>query len=105
MVTTVSSYRPGRTSSSSGRATPYAPTLPAGSFKIQFFPPPGTGLLSQFWNGKPPDFNAADPLVVTADVALIDARLATGFSISGNVTDRTAHAIGNIEVQAFDAVG
>src|SRR5207245_1642145 len=83
----------------------YALTLPPGSYKIQFFPPPGTPFQSQFWNGKPPQFELADTLLLSGDVSGINAQLAGGFSIRGNVSDRANHiAIANIDVQAYDAL-
>src|SRR5207247_2215222 len=82
----------------------YALTLPPGSYKIQFFPPPGTPFQSQFWNGKLPQFELADTLLLSGDVSGINAQLTGGFSIRGNVSDRANHiAIANIDVQAYDA--
>src|SRR5207244_2993722 len=82
----------------------YALTLPPGSYKIQFFPPPGTPFQSQVGHGKPPQFDLADTLPVNADVGGTDAHLASGFSILGNVSDRGSHiAIAGIDVQAYDA--
>jgi len=83
----------------------YALSLPPGSYRIQFFPPPGTPFQSQFWNGKPPQFELADTLLLSGDVSAINAQLAGGFSIRGNVSDRANHiAIANIDVQAYDAL-
>ena len=82
----------------------YAINVPAGSYKIQFFGPPGSRFLSEFYNDRGGDFANGDTLVVSGDRNGIDARLAVGAFVTGRVTDRNTGApIQNINVQALDA--
>src|SRR5439155_305937 len=79
---------------------------PGVSVKVDFGvfsgPPPGTRYLPQWWNNKT-SFDAADPILATADVPNINARLANGFLITGHVTERgSGAALAGMHVQVFD---
>src|SRR5207237_10427685 len=82
--------------------------VPAGSFlKVEFGifsgPPPGTRYLGQWWNNKP-DFGAATTINALGDASGIDADLASGFVLSGHVSDASgATPLGGIGVNANDA--
>jgi hypothetical protein len=76
---------------------------PAGSYKLFFSTPPGSRYVSEWWNNRR-FFDVADTLVVAGDMSGLDAGLATGFFISGHVSDRlTGAPVVGFSVQAFDA--
>src|SRR5439155_18300528 len=65
--------------------------------------PPGTRWLGQWYSGKD-SFDAADTVNATGVVSGIDARLATGFLISGHVSERgTGTALEGIFVEVVRA--
>ncbi|TMF76593.1 MAG: HYR domain-containing protein, partial [Chloroflexi bacterium] len=65
----------------------YSYLLPLGGLvKVQFAPPPGSSFVGEWWNDKP-DFMSADPLNMATDQLQIDARLATGFILTGHVSN------------------
>src|SRR5439155_13163751 len=65
--------------------------------------PAGTHYLGQWWNNKP-NFEWADQLAPAADPAAIDARLASGFTISGRVTDNVGNGLFRANVNVIDAL-
>src|SRR5207253_258878 len=79
----------------------YLAIVPAGTYKIAFYPPPGSHYVAELWNGKT-NFDAADFLTVNADVSNIDAHLAPAVFIDGRVTDEVTGApIQGIVAQAM----
>ena len=86
----------------------YRLIVPAGaSVKVEFGvfdgTPPGSGLLGQWWNNKP-SFDTADRIDAPADTSSIDARLATGFVVSGHVSEQgSGLALGGVHVQVIDS--
>ncbi len=62
---------------------------------------PGSHYLGQWWNNRS-TFETATPISATADVPNIDARLATGFLISGHVSESGGGALANVDVQMVD---
>jgi sugar lactone lactonase YvrE/phage shock protein PspC (stress-responsive transcriptional regulator) len=72
----------------------YEILVPAGGpVKLQFFSfgPNQLPYIDQWWNNKP-DFDAADTLNVTVETFHIDAALARGVFVHGQVTDASSHA-------------
>jgi len=85
----------------------YSLYVPLGStVKVEFGvfggSPPGTHYLGEWWNDKP-TFDLATSISATADVPNIDARLATGFLVSGHVSEQgTGADLANVFVQVID---
>jgi hypothetical protein len=83
----------------------YSMIVPAGgTVKVEFnvFNPAPGRYGGQWWNNQA-TFTAADSINAAADVSGIDAQLATGFFVSGRVTDTTGHGLAGIQVVASDA--
>jgi len=81
----------------------YSIALPAGSFKVCFTPPQGSNFLSQWYNGKA-DFTTADQVIVStgATTSGINARLASGATISGRVTNSSGVGIADVNIGISD---
>ena len=78
--------------------------LTSGSYKVFFYPTPySLNYLSEWYNDKA-DFSTADQVAVTAGntTSNINAQLAAGGSISGQVTDTSAAGIQYILVDVYD---
>src|SRR4029077_3306924 len=70
---------------------------------VQFGPPPGSAYVGEWWNDKP-TFFAADALSMTMDRPNIDAQLATGFVLSGHVTNASGTvSLAGVNVNVNDA--
>ena len=87
----------------------YAITLPAGTYKVYFSVClPATNYLSEWWNDKPTS-DQADPIVLGVDDtrADIDARLAAGATVSGQVTGPTGAPVEGacVDVQSSAPAG
>src|SRR5438046_5014463 len=86
----------------------YSIAVPPGlTVKVDFGvfsgPPPGTRYLPQWWNNKT-SFDAADPILATADVPNINARLAHGFLTTGHVSERrSGAALQGMHVEVLNA--
>jgi hypothetical protein len=67
--------------------------LPAGTYKVEFWPPQGANYFPQYYSGKS-TWTEATPVTVNdgADTPGIDATLAEGGQIVGHVTDATSKA-------------
>ena len=83
------------------------PVAAGSSVKVEFGvfsgPPPGTRYLGQWWDNKT-DFGAANTISALTDVSGINADLASGFVLSGHVTDASGTVpLGTIGVNANDA--
>jgi hypothetical protein len=80
----------------------YSIALPAGSFKVAFYPPQGSNYINQFYNNKA-SFDTGDPVTVTVGVTTpnINAQLATGGIISGTVTN-SGGGIANVGIGVND---
>ncbi|MCW2988839.1 MAG: hypothetical protein JWM24_1777 [Solirubrobacterales bacterium] len=65
-------------------------SLPAGSYKVEFWPQNGTNYISQYYDGKPTR-SQATPVTVSdgVDTPGIDAALVEGGRIAGRITDAT----------------
>lgn len=72
--------------------------------RIQFFPPFGSELVSEFYNDKP-HFDVADLINVgSTEVTGIDAALGRGLSISGRVVDEAGAPASRVSVNVHTAV-
>src|SRR5438309_4908921 len=81
----------------------YFLVVPAGRpVRVFFGGGPGSPYTAQWWNNKP-DFGIADLVDTTVDQPTIDAHLASGFVISGHVTERGGGALSGIHVSVIDA--
>ena len=79
----------------------YSMAVRAGSYKFGFFPQPGSGFLSEYYNNKP-NFGLADVVPVGPGPATVDAVLALGVGVSGRVTDAVSNVgLGNVQVDLF----
>ncbi len=80
--------------------------LPAGVYDVDFFPCGSNSRYALQWYRGTPVQTSATPVKVRAGVATagIDARLATGGTISGRVVGSSGKPLGNICVQAYNAV-
>src|SRR5207237_8007027 len=83
----------------------YSAVAPVGStvkvaFGVFAGTPPGTRYLGQWWNNEP-SFDSADTIVMNADRDGIDARLATGFLVSGHVSEPGGAARADVHVEGI----
>lgn len=81
----------------------YTLVVPAGTYRLQFYPPPGSSYISQWWSadGGADRFEHAGDIAVSADVTGKNTRLATGVTIRGRLTDGGQAGIANVGVGAF----
>jgi uncharacterized delta-60 repeat protein len=85
----------------------YSLTLPLGQYKINFNPPQGSYLLSQ-WYQNAATFSQADEVNVTTTGTIIygiDVQLATGGNISGRVTDPDGNGVNSTWATVYDLSG
>jgi protocatechuate 3,4-dioxygenase beta subunit len=75
--------------------------LPPGYYRIQAFPPTGSGLTPQYYDGQYL-FDLADPVFVpaTTEVADVDFQLEPGAELSGTVTDQGGAPLAGVIVSA-----
>jgi protocatechuate 3,4-dioxygenase beta subunit len=78
--------------------------LPPGEYRLVFRAPPGTALVSE-WYDDESSRAAATPIVVEAgdEVGGLDAVLAIGAAVSGVVTDEDGLPLAGVQVWAYDA--
>ena len=78
--------------------------LAAGSYKVFFSPPSGSGYTSEWYNNKS-NQGSADPVVVTVPNVTtgIDAVLEQGGTLAGTVRNGQGVGIANARVQVYDA--
>lgn len=84
----------------------YSLSVPAGTYRLKFFPPPGSSFVSQFWmSGAPPNrtgsFTNASDITVGPSATGTNIVLATGNAITGTVTSDGTHGIQGVNVSAF----
>ncbi len=76
--------------------------LSAGEFKMQFWPGPDRGLISQWYDGRN-SWETADGVAVTlgAETDIGDVHLESAGSISGTVYDENGVGMGGVSVRAY----
>ena len=81
----------------------YTLVVPAGTYRLQIWPPRGSSFLGQWWTagGGVTRFDLASDVAVTGDVSLADIALQSGFRISGRVTDGLGNGLANAGISAY----
>ena len=82
----------------------YALTLTPGRYKVRFFPPAGSSLLSEYYDNEPSWNDATVIEITTTDASGVDAVLETGAMLSGRITGPDGAGLANASANVYTAV-
>jgi carboxypeptidase family protein len=83
----------------------FAVVVPDGTYRVQFFPPGGSGFIERWWtsdgSGASRFGQAEDVIVAGSDASVGNVTLSSGHELTGKVTDGAGHGVVNAGVGAF----
>jgi hypothetical protein len=83
----------------------FSVTLPAGTYRVLFYPAGIDGYGPAWWKGATDFESATDVVVTTKNVYLPDAALPTGRGVLGTIVDAAGQGVTGAHVDAFAADG